>query len=97
MAKRTWRQINGEMIEVTATPSLPEDLRLDSTFVSPVDGSVIRSKVELHDHNRRNNVVQGLPGMEQDIAAVRQRNRDRISGPEGKRQRIEVLRRAFET
>lgn len=100
--KRTWRQVrkpdgSSELVEITPSASLSEDLCFDSPFISPVDGSEIRNKAQLHDHNRRNNVMQILPGVAQDVEQARKDNVDRITGREGKRQRIEALVRAYET
>lgn len=95
--KRTWRQVKGKgLVEVTASPSLPSDLRVDSPFVSPVDGTVIRHKRDLHDHNQRNNVMQVLPGVPQDIMSIQKDNLDKINGKSGKRERLEAVKRAVE-
>ncbi len=41
-------------------------------FVSPVDGSIISSRKDLREHNRRNNVVQ----YEEDTGAIKARQRE---------------------
>ena len=95
--KRTWHQIDGQMVEVTPSPNLPSDLRFDGAFVSPVDGSVIRNRTELHDHNRRNNVVQQCSGKEQDIAGIKAANRDQVFGKAAKQRRIKAVRKAYKS
>jgi len=97
--KRTYRRIKKDdgtssLVEVTPTEHLPDDLRFEGTFVSPVDGSLIRNKRELHDHNRRNNVMQSLPGMNEDIANIREANQRELGS---NKERLEAVRRAYET
>lgn len=99
--RRTYRQIRNpdgttKLVEITPQKSLPEDLRFDSPFVSPIDGTVIRNKRELDDHNRRNKVVQAHPERIQDIMSIQKENIDRIVGKRGREERREALLRAFE-
>ena len=99
--RRTYRQIRQpdgttKMVEITPSRSLPEDLRFDEPFVSPVDGSVIRNKRELDDHNRRNGVVQAHDERIQDIMSTQKENLDRIVGKRGREERREAVLRAYE-
>ena len=101
MAKRTWRQVRQsdgttKLVEISPTPSLPEDLRVDEPFVSPVTGEVVKNKYDLHDHNRRNGVVQAHPERYQDVERVRKENLDRAFGKQAKQERIEQVKRALE-
>jgi hypothetical protein len=84
-------------MEITPSRSLPEDLRFDGTFISPIDGTVIRNKRELDDHNRRNGVVQAHDDRIKDVLSVQKENIDRIVGEKGREERREALIRAFET
>ena len=65
-------------------------------FVSHVDGSVIRSRKDLREHNARNNVVTA----EFDSAAVRQRTAEREAlyggGPHDRSRRLEAIKFAVE-
>ncbi len=94
MARRTWRQIPGRgMVEVTPSNNLPhDDLRFDGSFVSPVDGSLINSKRDLHDHNRRNNVEQTSDGHMQDWQTRGKEREDFLGGRTGKEERIEAIK-----
>ncbi len=95
MSRRTWRQINGKMVEITPQASLPEELRFDGDFVSPVDGSIIRNKRELHEHNRRNNVVQTTDGHNEDWE---QRKKERVgfyNSKAQKEERIEAVKESL--
>ena len=98
--KRTYRQIKKDdgtssLVEITPSENLPSDLRFDGVFKSPVDGTIIRNKRDLHDHNKRNNVMQSLPGMNEDIAAINRENKRQIMS--GTRDRLEAVRKAYET
>lgn len=95
MAKRTWRQINGKMVEVTPAPNMPEELRVDSPFISPIDGSVISNKRELHEHNKRNNVEQTTDGHFDDFKAFQKRRDDFYLGKTGKEERIEAIKESL--
>ncbi len=92
MATRTWRQTKDGMVEITPRPSLPSELRVDSPFVSPVDGSVINNKRQLHEHNKRNNVEQTTDGHNQDWKEGQKRRDDFYLGKTGKEERIEAIK-----
>jgi hypothetical protein len=96
MVRRTWRQVKGVgMVEVTPQASLPEELRFDGDFISPVDGSIIRNKRELHEHNKRNNVVQTTDGHDQDWAG-REKERAGFYGSKAqKEERIEAVKESL--
>ncbi len=99
---RLYRQIKqpdgtSKLVEIlNPPPRISEDLRFEGNFISPVDGSLIRNKYDLVDHNKRNDVIQSLPGMDQDVAAIGQANRDAITGKQGKQERTEAIRAAIE-
>ena len=99
---RVWRQViqpdgTSLLVEIeNPRPRMPEDLRFDGNFISPIDGAEIRNKRELNDHNRRHGTIQILPGMDQDQAAVRQENRDAINGKVGREERTKDIIRAIE-
>ena len=80
------------MVEVTSRPSLPAELRVDSTFVSPIDGSVISNKRQLHEHNKRNNVEQTTDGHLDDWKSAQKRRDDFYLGKTGKEERIEAIK-----
>ncbi len=94
MGRRTWRQIPGRgMVEITPTSRIPQDdMRFDSPFISPVDGSLINSKRDLHEHNRRNNVEQTSDGHMQDWQSRGKEREDFLAGRTGKEERIEAIR-----
>lgn len=77
-------------------PKLPEDLRFEGSFVSPVDGSIIRSKRALVDHNRRNGVTQVLPGIHEDIVRDQKERIDQAFGERSREDRIEDIKVAIE-
>ena len=79
-------------MEVTPRASLPAELRVDSPFVSPIDGTVITNKRELHEHNRRNNVEQTTDGHFQDWKSEQQKRDDFYLGKTGKEERIESIK-----
>lgn len=80
------------MVEVTPRPSLPSELRVDEPFVSPVDGTVIRNKHDLHEHNKRNNVEQSTDGHFQDWKETQKKRDDFYLGKTGKEERIEAIK-----
>ena len=91
--RRTWRWINGASVEVTPSNNIPrDDMRFETPFVSPVDGSLIRNKQDLHDHNRRNNVEQTSDGHMQDWQGKKQEREDFLAGRTGKEERIEAIK-----
>jgi len=92
--RRRYRYINGVAVEMTPQKPLPEML-FEGTFRSPVDGSVIRNKYELYDHNQRNDVVQSLPGMMEDTLALQRENRERTFGRKSSEQRREDIFRSI--
>lgn len=88
--RRYYRYIQGVLTEIEPPRPLPEML-FQGTFRSPVDGSIIRNKYELHEHNQRNDVVQSLPGMMEDTLAARRENYEMAFGKksaEGRREDI---------
>jgi hypothetical protein len=94
-SRRTWRQIDGKLIEVTPSNNIPrDDLRFDGDFISPVDGGIIRNKRELHDHNQRHNVIQTTEGHNQDWAREDKKRKDFFLGgnPAGKEERIDAIK-----
>jgi len=103
MGRRTWRQIKQsdgttKMLEVGASAHIPrDDLRFDCNFLSPIDGKEIRNKRELHDHNRRHNVVQTQEGHNEDWSRdARKRDRFFNGNPDGKGARIEAIKRTID-
>jgi hypothetical protein len=64
------------------------------SFISPVDGEIIRNSQEYHEHNARNGVIPWEPGIMQDYERDR-RERSPLSRS-AKAARIEALRRAVE-
>jgi len=93
MGRRTWRWIHGVKTEVTPSNNpLGDDLRFESPFVSPVDGTLIRSKQDLHDHNRRNNVEQTSDGHMQDWQSKAKERENFLGGRTGKEERVEAIR-----
>ena len=56
--KRTYRRIDGELVEVTSQLNRKRGMMIipdiQEPFVSPVDGTVISSRKERRAHNRRN-------------------------------------------
>ena len=99
---RSYRQVKqldgtSKLVEImNPSPRISEDLRFDGNFVSPVDGTEIRSKRELNEHNQRHKVTQVLPGMGQDMASIRKANRDAINGDTGRQERIRDILKAVE-
>lgn len=67
-------------------------MRFETPFVSPVDGSLIRNKQDLHDHNRRNNVEQTSDGHMQDWQTKAEERSDFLAGRTGKEERIEAIK-----
>ena len=102
VGRRVYRQVKqsdgtSKMVEiVNPSPRLSEDLRFDGNFISPIDGTEIKNKYDLQDHNKRHEVIQLLPGMDQDIQNIQQENIGRITGQTGKEERIEAIRHAIE-
>jgi len=93
-----WNPELKKMVEIDAGPLLPrDDLRFDGNFISPVDGKEIRNKQELHDHNRRHNVIQTTEGHNQDWdVAAKKRERYLNGNPDGKSERIEAIKHTLE-
>ncbi len=93
-----WNPELQEMVEISAGPHLPrDDLRFEGNFLSPVDGKEIRNKQELHNHNRRHNVIQTTDGHNQDWdAAKTKRDRYFNGNPDGKAERIEAIKHTLE-
>jgi len=83
-----------ELVRVRGSAGIPrDDLRFDGNFISPVDGSEIRNKLELHDHNQRHNVIQTQEGHNQDWdVAEKKRERFFNGNPDGKEERIEAIK-----
>lgn len=95
--RRYYRWNGKEFVQVdNPPPPLPKDLRFEGTFVSPVDGSVISNRYKLLDHNARHDVTQVLPGMEQDMEAIRKDTYDKAFGKQAREQRIEDVKKAIE-
>lgn len=95
--RRYYRQTPNGFVEIpNPPPRYSEDLMFEGTFVSPVDGSVIRNKRDLVNHNRRNEVEQTLPGKEQDWEAIRKENHDKAFGKAAKAERVEAIKAAIE-
>ncbi len=80
------------MVEITSRPRLPTELRVDSTFKSPIDGSIISTKQQLHEHNKRNNVEQTTDGHFQDWKSGQDKRDDFYLGKTGKEERIEAIK-----
>jgi hypothetical protein len=84
------------MVEVTPSGNIPrDDMRFDEPFKSPIDGSIIRNKTELHDHNRRNNVEQTTDGHMQDWKGKEQERKEFFTGRTGKEERIEAIQESL--
>jgi hypothetical protein len=84
------------MVEVTPSGNIPrDDMRFDEPFKSPIDGSIIRNKIELHDHNRRNNVEQTTDGHMQDWKGKEQERKEFFTGRTGKEERIEAIQESL--
>ena len=100
--RRVYRQVRNPdgtfgLVELTnPAPPLSSDLRFDGSFISPVDGTVIRSKHELNDHNKRNGTLQILPGMDQDLKVVENDRYDKSFGKQAKADRLRDVIRAVE-
>ena len=96
--RRYYKWVSGEGFVKVANPPkpLPSDLRFEGTFVSPVDGSRISDRRKLLDHNQKHGVTQVLPGMEQDMEAIRKDNYDKAFGKQARAQRIEDIKKAVE-
>ncbi len=95
--RRTWRQIkqpdgSTKMVEITPSSIPRDDLRFDEPFISPIDGSVIRNKMELHDHNRRHNVEQTTDGHMQDWAEKEKERAGFYNTKAQKEERIEAVK-----
>lgn len=99
--RRVWRQVKqkdgtSKLVELTnLPPKLPEDLRFDGSFVSPVDGSIIRNKHDLVRHNSRNGVAQVLPGVHEDVVRNREEEMSRRA-KEDRQERIEIIKHELE-
>ena len=100
--RRSWVQdpVTGKLIPKEGyygpggeSPSIHGDIE---PFVSHVDGTVIRSRKELREHNARNNVVIA----EFDTAAIKQRTAEREAlyggGPHDRARRLEAIKFAVE-
>jgi hypothetical protein len=92
--RRYYKWRNGTWEETVPPKPLPE-MRFDGDFISPVDGSIIRNKHDLHEHNQRNDVVQSLPGMMEDTLAIRKENYEKTFGEKSKEARREDIFRAI--
>ena len=96
LGRRSYRQIDGKMVEVTPTPRIPQG-RMDSNFQSPVDGTIISTQKKLHEHNTRNNIEQTTEGHFQDWKQKGKERADFFSGnPAGKKERVEAIRATIE-
>ena len=100
--RKYYRQVKNEdgtysLKEVENPPArFSEDLRFDGTFVSPVDGRRISNRSALLSHNQEHAVTQVIPGMEQDMEAVRKDNHDKAFGKQAKEERIKAVKQAVE-
>jgi hypothetical protein len=84
------------MVEVTPSGNIPrDDLRFDEPFKSPIDGSIIRNRTELHDHNRRHNVEQTTDGHMQDWKGKEKERENFLAGRTGKEERIEAIQESL--
>ena len=100
--RRSWVQdpVTGKLIPkeeyYDSHRALPAVLGDIEPFVSHVDGSVIRSRKDLREHNARNNVVTA----EFDSAAIKQRTAERNAlyggGPHDRQRRLEAIKFAVE-
>lgn len=100
LGRRVWRYIDGKPVELeNPPPPLPSDLRVDSNFISPVTREEIRNKRELHDHNRRHNVIQTTEGHNQDWDREQKKRDDFFlhGNPAGKEERIEAIKHTIDT
>lgn len=75
--KRTYRQDRetGKLYEVTPGTTRRGFVGTDevSPFVSPVDGSVIRTRKQLEEHNRRNGVSNDPDHLREQVERARDR------------------------
>jgi hypothetical protein len=76
------------MVEVTPDNMPRDDLRFDGDFISPIDGTIIRNKQELYDHNKRHNVEQTTDGHFQDWD---ERKKERVGFYKSKAQKEERI------
>jgi hypothetical protein len=83
------------MVEVTPDNLPRDDLRFDGNFISPIDGTEIRSKQELHEHNRRHNVVQTTEGHNQDWAEREKERAGFYNSKAQKEERIEAVKESL--
>lgn len=93
--RRRYRWVEGEgFVEIQTTSFIPrDDLRFEGNFISPIDGTEIRSKQELHDHNRRHNVIQTTDGHMQDWDREEKRRERFFNGnPDGKAERVDAIK-----
>lgn len=98
--RRTWRQVKNpdgttKMVEVTPSYMPRDDLRFDGDFISPIDGSVIRNKRELHEHNRRHNVEQTTEGHMQDWEERKKERAGFYDSKAQKEERIEAVKESL--
>ena len=90
-----WDSDQRTFVEIDPPAPLPKDLRFEGTNITTEDGSRIRKRTHLHDHNQKHGVTQILPGMEQDIEDTRKDIHDKAFGKQAREQRIEDVKRAI--
>lgn len=100
--RKVYRQVKNEdgsysLVELEKPPpKYSEDLIWDGTVKSTVDGSVLRTKADLVDHNLRNNVQCFHPGMVEDAEKRRKEIHEETFGSRARERRIEDIKRALE-
>lgn len=80
--RRTWRQIDGKLVEVTPGANIPKSAMVKSfdPFVSPIDGSVIRTSTDLANHNRKYKVSNDLDSLKEQTRKHQERMKTPYTG-----------------
>ncbi len=100
LGRRTyrWNPELKKMVEIESRPPRPrnDDLRFEGNFISPIDGTEIRNKDDLNNHNQKHNVECTSDGHFQDWKE-KQKERDGFYHSKAqKSERIEAIKHTLE-
>jgi hypothetical protein len=95
--RRRWRQTKDGFVEIVVSQNAPTapSIRMDvQPFRSPIDGTMINTRVDLENHNRRHGVTNDLDSLRENTK--RHLERGRAAPASAKKERINALIEAYD-